>query len=61
MPDRTVVGVGFSHDLKLGGHDWTLIGNVYNLFNAQYWAGGGWGAGNLGEARNVSLALRTQF
>ena len=61
VPDRTVVGVGFSHDLKLGGHDWTLIGNVYNLFNAQYWAGGGWGAGNLGEARNVSLALRTQF
>ncbi|WP_077332176.1 TonB-dependent receptor, partial [Hydrogenophaga sp. A37] len=61
VPDRTVVGVGFTHDLKMGGHDWTLIGNVYNLFNAKYWAGGGWSSGNAGEARNVSLALRSQF
>jgi iron complex outermembrane recepter protein len=61
VPDRTVVGAGFSYDLKLGGQAWTLIGNVHNLFNTPYWAGGGWSAGNVGEARNVSLALRTQF
>ncbi len=61
VPGRTVVNAGFSHDLKIHNQDWMLIGNVYNLLNAKYWAGGGWSQGNIGEARNFALSLRTQF
>jgi len=35
--------------------------NVNNLLNKKYWAGGGWSSGNMGEARNISLALNTTF
>jgi iron complex outermembrane receptor protein len=40
---------------------WTLHANVHNLLNEKYWASGGWGAGNVGEARNYSLSLVAQF
>ena len=61
VPDRTIVNAGFSHDFRMQSRDWTLFGNVYNVLNTKYWAGGGWSQGTVGEARNVSLALRTQF
>lgn len=61
VPDRTIANVGFSHDFRMHNHDWTLFGNVYNVLNTKYWAGGGWSQGTIGEARNVSLALRCQF
>jgi hypothetical protein len=35
--------------------------NIYNLFYKKYWAGGGYSPGNLGEARNVALAIQTRF
>lgn len=61
IPSRTVVNAGFSHEFRLQGQDLTVIGNVSNLFNKKYWAGGGWSAGNLGEARNVALSLLARF
>jgi iron complex outermembrane receptor protein len=61
IPGRTIFNAGFSYDFTVRGQALTLLGNIYNLFNKKYWAGGGWSSGNLGEARNVSLALRTQF
>lgn len=61
LPAHTIISAGFSYDFSVRGQALTLLGNVYNLFNKKYWAGGGWSSGNLGEARNVSLALRTQF
>lgn len=61
VPGRTVVNAGFSHDFRLHGQDLTLIGNLNNAFNRKYWASGGWSAGNVGEARNLSLALRATF
>lgn len=61
VPGRTVVNAGFSHDFRFQGRDLTLIGNLNNVFNRKYWASGGWSAGNVGEARNLSLALRAVF
>ncbi|WP_066258775.1 TonB-dependent siderophore receptor [Hydrogenophaga flava] len=61
IPARTVFNAGFAYDFSVRGQALTLLGNVYNLFNKKYWAGGGWSAGNLGEARNVSLSLQTRF
>ncbi len=61
VPGRTVVNAGFSHDFSNGGQDWTLFGNLNNVFNRAYWASGGWSSGNIGEARNLSVTLRTQF
>ncbi|MDQ8023666.1 MAG: TonB-dependent receptor [Moraxellaceae bacterium] len=61
VPDQTIFNAGFSYDFRAQGQDLTLIGNIYNLFNKKYWAGGGWGSGNLGEARNVSLSLMARF
>jgi iron complex outermembrane receptor protein len=61
VPDRTIVNAGFTQEFRMQNQDWTLICNVYNLLNTKYWAGGGWSQGTMGEARNLSLALRTQF
>ncbi len=61
VPAYTLANAGFSYDFRAQGRDLTLIGNVNNLFNRKYWAGGGWSAGNIGEARNASLALKVQF
>jgi iron complex outermembrane recepter protein len=61
VPGRTVANAGLSYDFKWQGQELSLFGNVNNLFNRKYWASGGWSAGNVGEARNVSLALRAQF
>lgn len=61
VPGRTVVDAGFSHDFRLRGQDLTLIGNLHNVFNRKYWASGGWSAGNVGEARNLSLTLSATF
>lgn len=61
VPGRTIVNAGFSYDFGVRGKSMTLVGNVYNLFNKKYWAGGGWSAGNLGEARNVSLSVQARF
>lgn len=61
VPGRTVVNAGLSHDFRLQTQDWTLFANLNNVFNRKYWASGGWSSGNVGEARNLSLTLRTQF
>lgn len=61
VPDRTIVNAGFTYDFRMQGQDWTLFGNVYNVMNTKYWAGGGWSQGTIGEARNFALALRCQF
>lgn len=61
VPARTIVNAGFAYDFRMQSHDWTLFGNMYNLLNTKYWAGGGWSQGTVGEARNFSLALRAQF
>ncbi len=61
IPGRTLANVGFSYDFMLYRQDLTLVGNIYNLFNRKYWAGGGWSAGNLGEARNLALSLQMRF
>lgn len=61
VPSRTLVDTGFSYVFSVKGQDLTAIGNLYNVFNKKYWAGGGWGAGNLGEARNFSLSLQALF
>ncbi|THF66337.1 TonB-dependent siderophore receptor [Pseudothauera nasutitermitis] len=61
VPSRTLVNLGFSQDFRVQGRNWTLHGNVYNLFDKEYWAAGGYGQANLGEERNFSLMLRTRF
>ena len=61
VPGRTVANAGFSYGFNVGGREWTLIGNLNNLFNRKYWANGGWSSGNLGEARNLSVTLTGQF
>ncbi|GLS16236.1 TonB-dependent siderophore receptor [Hydrogenophaga electricum] len=61
VPAHTVANAGFSYDFRVQAQPWTLIGNIYNLFNTRYWAAGGWSSANQGEARNVSLVLRTRF
>jgi iron complex outermembrane receptor protein len=61
VPGRHVLNAGFSYDFPLQGLAWTLHANVHNLLDEKYWASGGWGAGNVGEARNYSLSLVAQF
>ncbi|MDZ5457368.1 TonB-dependent siderophore receptor [Azohydromonas lata] len=61
VPAYTLVNAGFTHEFTFQGRELTLIGNVNNLFNRKYWAGGGWSNLNVGEARNVSLNLKMQF
>lgn len=61
IPDYSVVNAGFSYELKLWGRDATLNGNINNLFNKKYWAGGGNNAVVVGEALNASLGLQARW
>jgi iron complex outermembrane receptor protein len=61
LPSRTLINAGASYDFKVQDRLWTLNANVNNLLNKKYWAGGGWSSGNMGEARNISVALNTTF
>lgn len=61
VPGRHVLNAGLSYDFPLLGRSATLHANVNNLLDEKYWASGGWGAGNPGEARNLSLTLVTTF
>ena len=61
IPGRSIVNAGFSYDFNLQGHDLTLIGNVYNLFDKKYWALSDWSRMNVGEGRNFSLAVLGRF
>lgn len=61
IPSRTTFNAGFSYAVRIQERDWTVIGNVYNLFDKKYWAGGSTWTGTVGERRNFSLGLRTQF
>jgi iron complex outermembrane receptor protein len=61
LPSRTIVNTGASYEFKSLGQLWVINANVNNLLNEKYWAGGGWSAGNMGEARNISLGLNTTF
>jgi iron complex outermembrane receptor protein len=61
VPSYTLANAGVSYDFRVAGHDLSVFGNVYNLFNTKYWSGGGWSSGNIGEARNYSLTLSAQF
>lgn len=57
VPGYTIVNVGASYRFKLMGREATLNGNINNLFDKKYWAGGGYSAGNMGEAVNGSIGL----
>ena len=59
FPDRTVANAGFGYELPVADQDWTLYGNINNLFDEEYWSGGGWGS--VGEGRNFSLGVSTTF
>ena len=59
FPDRTVANAGFVYDLPVAGQDWSVNGNINNLFDEEYWSGGGWGS--VGEGRNFSLGVSTTF
>jgi iron complex outermembrane receptor protein len=61
VPAYTLVNTGLSYAFKLNNRDATLNGNINNLFNKKYWAGGGWGAGNMGKAINGSVALKVKW
>jgi len=61
VPDYVVANAGFGYGFEAGDQAWSLYGNIYNLFDEEYWAGGGFGGGNMGETRNVSLSLSTTF
>lgn len=61
VPAYTLVNAGLSYQFKLNNRDATINGNINNLFNKKYWAGGGWGAGNMGEAINGALALKVKW
>ena len=61
VPGRSIVNAGFSYDFRVQDHDLTLIGNIYNLFNKKYWALSDWSRMNVGEGRNLSLAVLGRF
>lgn len=61
VPAYTLVNLGTSYNFKLNKYDAVLNANINNLFNKKYWAGGGYGAGNLGEALNGSLGLKINW
>ena len=61
LPSRTLINAGASYEFSSWDRNWVLNFNVNNLLNKKYWAGGGWSSGNMGEARNISLALNTTF
>jgi iron complex outermembrane recepter protein len=55
VPDRTVINAGISYSFELSHQQLVINGNINNLLNEKYWAGGGWSAGNVGEERNISV------
>lgn len=61
LPHYTLVNAGMSYEFVAGDQLWAINGNVNNLLNEQYWAGSGWSSGNMGEERNISVALNTRF
>lgn len=61
IPNYTIVNTGFSYQFPLLNRAFTLNGNINNLFNKKYWAGGGYGAGNMGEAINASIGLQANW
>ncbi|MES2488451.1 MAG: TonB-dependent siderophore receptor [Pseudomonadota bacterium] len=61
VPGRAIINTGLTYDFELQGQWLTLTSNVNNLLNKKYWANGGWGAGNVGEARNYALTLAAKF
>jgi iron complex outermembrane receptor protein len=61
VPDYTIANAGFSYEFPLWNRNVTLNGNINNIFNKKYWAGGGYGAGNIGEAINASLGLQASW
>jgi iron complex outermembrane recepter protein len=61
VPSYTLINAGVSYEFKINDRFWVFNGNVNNLLNKKYWAGGGWSSGNMGEARNISLGLNTRF
>lgn len=61
VPSWILINAGISYEFKINDRLWAFNGNVNNLLNEKYWAGGGWSSGNMGEARNISLGLNTRF
>jgi iron complex outermembrane receptor protein len=61
VPDYNIVNAGFSYGFQIKGKDAVLNGNLNNLLNKKYWAGGGYAAGNMGEAINGSLGLNVEW
>jgi len=61
LPSRTIINAGANYDIKMLDRLWTLNANVNNLLNEKYWSGGGYSAGNMGEARNISVGINTVF
>ncbi|MDZ7925403.1 MAG: TonB-dependent siderophore receptor [Marinagarivorans sp.] len=61
VPNYSVVNTGLSYKFTLWNQDASLNGNLNNLLNEKYWAGGGYGAGNMGEAINGSLSLQVSW
>jgi iron complex outermembrane receptor protein len=59
IPHFTTVNAGFAYDFMAWDRNMTLTGNVNNLLNEKYWAGGV--ETSLGEARNFTLSLSTYF
>ncbi|MCH7314763.1 TonB-dependent siderophore receptor [Acinetobacter sp. ANC 3882] len=57
LPAYRIVNAGLSYKFKLSNRDAVLNANMNNVLNKKYWAGGDWGAANVGEARNGSLGL----
>lgn len=61
IPDYSVINTGFSYQFKLWNHDATLNGNINNVLNEKYWAGGGNNAVVVGEAFNTSIGLQVNW
>ncbi|HTF96415.1 MAG TPA: TonB-dependent siderophore receptor [Cellvibrio sp.] len=61
VPDYSIVNTGFSYEFKLWNRDATLNGNINNLLNEKYWAGGGNNAAVIGEAFNGSIGLQARW
>jgi iron complex outermembrane recepter protein len=61
VPSYILINAGISYEFKINDRLWVFNGNVNNLLNEKYWAGGGWSSGNMGEGRNFTLGLNTRF
>lgn len=59
IPGYTTADLGFSYDFVALDYDMALTGNVNNLFNEKYWAGGI--ESGMGEKRNFTFSLSTYF